>query len=129
MINTHEFARPVRRSLLQREMFCGVPQMGLLLLFIMAVVFIYGLRLWFMIPVIIEAISKCQILKLLLMKSAYFAILHSKIAKYARDNFKITNFEIISIILFLVMRALSEKDPWLIDIVLESISQKDLFLP
>jgi type IV secretory pathway TrbD component len=85
MVNTHEFARPVRRSLLQREMFCGVPQMGLLLLFIMGIVFIYGLRLWFMIPVII--------------------------------------------ILFLIMRALSEKDPWLIDMVLESLSQKDLFLP
>jgi putative transposase len=46
---------------------------------------------------ILEAISKCQILKSLPMKSAYFAILHSKIAKYARDNFKITNFEIISL--------------------------------
>jgi type IV secretory pathway VirB3-like protein len=85
MVNTHEFARPVRRSLLQREMFLGVPQMGLLLLFVMGVVFVYGFRLYFMLAVIV--------------------------------------------ILFLVMRALSDRDPWLIDAVLESIQQKDVFLP
>jgi type IV secretory pathway VirB3-like protein len=83
MVNTHEFARPVRRSLLQRDMFLGVPQAGLLLLFIMAVVFVYGFQLYFMLAVIV--------------------------------------------VLFLVMRALSERDPWLIDAVLESIQQKDLF--
>jgi type IV secretory pathway VirB3-like protein len=85
MVNTREFAMPVRRSLLQREMFCGVPQVGLLFLFCMGVIFVYGLRLYFMLAAIV--------------------------------------------ILFLIMRALSERDPWLIDIVLESIQQKDIFLP
>jgi hypothetical protein len=33
------------------------------------------------------------------MKSAYFDILCSKIAKYARGKFKITNFEFTSIII------------------------------
>jgi type IV secretory pathway VirB3-like protein len=33
------------------------------------------------------------------------------------------------IILYLVMRALTKKDPWFIDIVLDNIMQKDRFLP
>lgn len=45
---------PVRRSLLQREMLGGVPQAGLLLLFIMGVVFIYGMRLYIMaVPIVL----------------------------------------------------------------------------
>jgi type IV secretory pathway VirB3-like protein len=63
----------------------GVPQAGLLLLFMLAVIFIYGLALYFMIAPII--------------------------------------------IFYFVMRALTKKDQYLIDIVLENISQKDVFIP
>jgi type IV secretory pathway VirB3-like protein len=63
----------------------GVPQAGLLLLFILAVIFIYGLSLYFMIAPIV--------------------------------------------IFYFVMRALTKKDQYLIDIVLENISQKDVFIP
>jgi type IV secretory pathway VirB3-like protein len=63
----------------------GVPQTGLFLLFLMAVVFLYGLRLYFMIIPIV--------------------------------------------ILYLVMRVLTKRDPWLIDIVMDNIMQKDRFLP
>jgi type IV secretory pathway VirB3-like protein len=85
MVNMKPYGRKVRRSLLQRELIGGVPQAGILILFMAAVVFMYGLELYFMaVPIII---------------------------------------------LYLVMRALTSKDPWLIDIVLENISQKDRFIP
>jgi type IV secretory pathway VirB3-like protein len=85
MVNMQSSSRKVRRSLLQRELLGGVPQAGLLLLFMMAVVFIYGLELYFMaVPIVI---------------------------------------------LYLVMRILTARDPWLIDIVLENIAQKDRFIP
>jgi type IV secretory pathway TrbD component len=85
MTDTRAFGLPVRRSLLQRELLGGVPQAGLLLLFLLAVVFVYGLSMYFMaVPVII---------------------------------------------LYLVMRALTKRDPWMIDIVLENIGQKDALLP
>jgi type IV secretory pathway TrbD component len=85
MVNMKPYGRQVRRSLLQRELVAGVPQAGLFLLFLLAVVFMYGLELYFMgVPIVI---------------------------------------------LYLVMRALTGRDPWLIDIVLENISQKDLFIP
>lgn len=63
----------------------GVPQAGLFMLFLLAVIFVYGLQLYFMIAFIV--------------------------------------------VLYFVMRALTKKDPWLIDIVLENISQKDVFIP
>jgi type IV secretory pathway TrbD component len=79
------YARHVRRSLLQRELIGGIPQAGVFLLFMMAVVFMYGFELYFMgIPIVI---------------------------------------------LYLVMRALTKRDPWLIDIVLENIMQRDKFIP
>jgi type IV secretory pathway TrbD component len=54
MVNMSEFKRYVHRSLLQREMLGGIPQQGLLILFILTVVFVYTLRLYFMlIPIII----------------------------------------------------------------------------
>jgi type IV secretory pathway VirB3-like protein len=31
--------------------------------------------------------------------------------------------------LYLIMRALTKRDPWFIDIVLDNITQKDRFLP
>jgi type IV secretory pathway TrbD component len=48
------YSAPVHRSLLQRDLLGGVPQAGLIILFIFAVVFVYGLSLYIMIiPVII----------------------------------------------------------------------------
>ena len=85
MVDMREYRQPVHRSLLQRELMGGVPQAGLILLFMLAVIFIYGLRL-------------------------YFAI-------------------IPIVILFFVMRYLTKRDQWLIDIVIENISQKDVLLP
>jgi type IV secretory pathway VirB3-like protein len=63
----------------------GVPQVGLLLLFVLGIVFVYGLRL-------------------------YIAIVPIAL-------------------MFLVMRHLSKKDQWLIDIVMENVMQKDVLLP
>jgi type IV secretory pathway TrbD component len=47
MVDMKPFSLPVHRSLLQREMIGGIPQMGILLLFMLAVIFIYGLRLYY----------------------------------------------------------------------------------
>ncbi|MDR2491252.1 MAG: VirB3 family type IV secretion system protein [Spirochaetaceae bacterium] len=85
MVDTRQYSRKVRRSLLPRDMFAGVPQMGLLLLFILGIVFVYALRMYFMI--------------------------------------------IIIVLLYFVMRHLTSRDPWMIDIVLENIQQKDIFIP
>ncbi|MDR1211813.1 MAG: VirB3 family type IV secretion system protein [Spirochaetaceae bacterium] len=85
MADMRPFSRIVHRSLLQRELMAGIPQAGLFILFMLAVVFIYGLELYFMLVPIL--------------------------------------------ILYLVMRHLTAKDPWFIDIVLENITQKDRFLP
>jgi type IV secretory pathway TrbD component len=85
MTDTRPYARRVHRSLLDRELLGGVPQAGLVILVVLAVVFIYGLELYFAaVPVAV---------------------------------------------LYLVMRVLTSRDPWLIDIVLENISQKDVYLP
>jgi type IV secretory pathway TrbD component len=85
MVDMRAYKQPVRRSLLQREMLGGVPQAGLLLLFILGVVFIYGLKMYFtVIPIVL---------------------------------------------LYFVMRHLTKRDQWLIDIVLDNISQKDVLLP
>ncbi|MDR0730421.1 MAG: VirB3 family type IV secretion system protein [Treponema sp.] len=85
MVDMRPYAQPVHRSLLERELMAGVPQAGLFILFLLAVVFVYGMRLYFMIAFIV--------------------------------------------VLYFVMRALTKKDPWLIDIVLENINQKDVFIP
>jgi type IV secretory pathway TrbD component len=80
-----EYSRPVHRSLLQRDLLGGVPQAGLLILFLLAVIFIYGLEMPFMaIPIVL---------------------------------------------LYFVMRALTKMDAWLIDIVLDNIQQRDIFIP
>jgi type IV secretory pathway VirB3-like protein len=79
------YAKRVRRSLLQRELMAGIPQVGLIGLFVLAVVFMYGLAMYFMIVPLA--------------------------------------------VLYLVMRHLTKQDQWLIDIVLENIQQKDVFIP
>ena len=85
MVDMSEYKKPVRRSLLQREMVAGIPQLGLLLLFMLGLIFVYGLQLY---------------------------------------------FTIIPIVLFyFVMRHLTKKDQWFIDIVLDNINQKDRLIP
>lgn len=85
MVDMRNYRLPVRRSLIQREMLGGIPQAGLFIIFMLAVVFIYGLELYFMIVPII--------------------------------------------ILYFITRALTKRDAWLIDIVLDNIMQKDKLLP
>jgi len=46
MIDMSRFKRKVHRSLLQREMLGGVPQAGLFILFLLGLIFIYGLELY-----------------------------------------------------------------------------------
>jgi len=47
MINMKPHSEVVHRSLLQRDLMGGIPQIGLLIIFILCVVFIYGFRLYF----------------------------------------------------------------------------------
>ena len=85
MDDTRPFARKVRRSLLQRDLLAGIPPVGLVLIFVMSVLFVYLFKMYFMIvPIVL----------------AYF-----------------------------VMRFLTAKDPWMIDIVLDNIRKKDIYIP
>jgi type IV secretory pathway TrbD component len=48
------FSKPVHRSLLQREMIGGIPQLGLLFLFILGLIFVYGLQFYYaIIPIVL----------------------------------------------------------------------------
>lgn len=85
MVDMRPYSLRVHRSLLQRDLMGGVPTTGLIIIFMLGVIFIYGLRLYFTIVPIA--------------------------------------------VLYFLMRALTKKDPWMIDIVLENISQKDVLLP
>jgi type IV secretory pathway VirB3-like protein len=85
MVDMSEYKKRVHRSLLQREMVAGIPQLGLLLLFLLGLIFVYGLHLYFF---------------------------------------------IVPIVLFyFVMRHMTKKDQWLIDIVFDKINQKDQLIP
>ena len=85
MIDMNNFKQPVHRSLLQREMIGGVPQAGLFIVFMLGLIFVYGMRLYLaLVPIVL---------------------------------------------LYFVMRHLTKRDQWLIDIVLGNISQKDAYLP
>lgn len=54
MVDMQPYVKPVHRSLLQREMLGGIPQAGLLLLFVLAIIFIYGFQLYFsIIPIVL----------------------------------------------------------------------------
>jgi len=85
MVDLGDYKQPVHRSLLQREMLGGIPQAGLILLFVLGVVFVYGLRMYFMLAPLI--------------------------------------------VLYIIMRALTKRDQWLIDIVMDNIMQKDKLIP
>jgi type IV secretory pathway VirB3-like protein len=85
MLDTRQYAKPVHRSLLQREMLGGIPQIGLIALIMLAVIFVYGFGMGFMlIPIVL---------------------------------------------LYFVLRILTNRDQFLIDIVLENIQQKDVYIP
>ena len=85
MVDMRPCSRKVRRSLLQRDLMAGVPTSGLILILILAVMFLYVLKMYFMaVPIAI---------------------------------------------LYFIMRHLTAKDPWMIDIVLDNIQQKDVFFP
>jgi type IV secretory pathway TrbD component len=85
MLDTRHYSRQVHRSLLQRPLLGGIPEIGLLILVILAVVFCFGFSMYFMIAPII--------------------------------------------VLYILMRILTSKDPWLIDIIQENLTQKDTYLP
>ena len=85
MVDMKGCAIKVHRSLLQRDLMAGLPTAGLVLVLILAVIFLYLLKMYFMVVPIV--------------------------------------------ILYLVMRQLTSKDPWMIDIVLDNIQQKDVFIP
>ena len=63
----------------------GIPTLGLMLLFVFSVIFLYLFRWWFMVPAIP--------------------------------------------VLYLIMRIMTAKDPWFIDIALDASQQKDIFIP
>jgi type IV secretory pathway VirB3-like protein len=75
----------VRRSLLNRDLLAGVPQAGLVLIFVLSVLFLYLFRMYFM--------------------AAPIAALYA------------------------IMRHMTSKDPWFIEIVMDNIQQKDVFIP
>ena len=85
MVDMIDYKLPVHRSLLQRELLGGIPQAGLLLIICLALIFVYGLEIWFaLIPIAL---------------------------------------------LYFIMRHLTKIDQWLIDIVLNNIMQKDVYIP
>jgi len=85
MIDMSLYKKPVHRSLLPREMIAGVPQVGILILFLLSLLFIYAFRWYFMIVPIV--------------------------------------------LVYFVMRYLTSKDHWLIDIGLSNAVQKDVYIP
>jgi len=47
MVDMSEYKIPVHRSLLQREMMGGIPQAGLFVVFMLGIIFVYGLKSYF----------------------------------------------------------------------------------
>jgi type IV secretory pathway VirB3-like protein len=84
-MTSREYALPVHRSLLERELIVGVPPLGILLILLFATFFVYILKQYFMIIPIA--------------------------------------------IVYVVMRILTKKDPYMVDMVIEHINQKDILIP
>jgi len=85
MVDMRGCSKKVHRSLLQRDLLLGVPTMGLVLILVLAVLFLYLLRWFFMVVPIA--------------------------------------------LVYVVIRHFTSRDPWLIEIILDSIQHKDVFLP
>lgn len=48
------YKQPVHRSLLPREMFAGIPQVGFFLILMLVLIFVYGLQLYYsIIPIVL----------------------------------------------------------------------------
>jgi len=85
MVDMRPHAKKVHRSLLQRDLMFGIPTTGLMLIVVMFMMFVYFLKMVFMIAPIV--------------------------------------------VLYVVMRHLTAKDPWMVDMILDNIQQKDVFIP
>jgi len=54
MVDMSQHKLPVRRSLLQREMIGGVPQAGMLIIFLLILVFAYGFKFYIsIVPIVL----------------------------------------------------------------------------
>jgi len=54
MVDMSQYKKPVHRSLLQREMIGGIPQLGMFFIFMLGLIFIYGFRLYLtIIPIVL----------------------------------------------------------------------------
>jgi len=54
MVDMTPHKLPVRRSLLQREMIGGIPQAGMLIIFILVLVFTYGFKFYIsIVPIVL----------------------------------------------------------------------------
>jgi type IV secretory pathway TrbD component len=79
------FSIPSHRALSQRDLIGGIPPAGILLLFMLGAIFMYGFQMYYMaIPIVI---------------------------------------------VYIIMRVLSKRDPYMIDIVVENLNQKDIYIP
>ena len=85
MARAQEYTKPVHRSLLERELILGIPQMGVLILLFFGFIFLSLLRMYYMV-------------------------------------FPLG-------ILYITMRVLTKKDPFMIDILIEHINQKEFLVP
>jgi len=83
MVDMTQYRHPVRRSLMDRDLILGVPQTGLLAVFLFVMVFVYTLSMWYM--------------------------------------------AIPAAILYLVMYFLTKRDPYMVDIFISNLNQKDIY--
>ncbi|GMO25745.1 MAG: hypothetical protein Ta2B_05470 [Termitinemataceae bacterium] len=68
-MSMRDYSRPVRRSLVQRDLMLGIPPVGLMLLLIVGLFFVYVLSMEiFLIPIVIGYIA----MRILTKKDPYF---------------------------------------------------------
>ena len=85
MVDMRGYNKNVHKSLFQRDLFLGVPTMGLVLVFCMSAVFLYLFHWFFMTPIIV--------------------------------------------LIYVLMRYFTSVDPWYIEMVIDYIQQKDVYVP
>ena len=85
MVSMKPYSKKVRRSLLQRDLTFGVPTLGLVLVVVSFMMFVFLFKIYAAIPFIVFA--------------------------------------------YAVMRYMTSRDPWMIDMLLDFIQQKDVFIP
>lgn len=84
-MSVRDYAVPVHRSLMQRDLILGIPAIGMLILLLAGVFTMYILRQYY--------------------------------------------FGFFLAALYIMMRLLTKKDPYLIDILFEHVNQKDYLVP